>query len=106
MPRRLTYGIGAIVFVISIALIVWQTSFSGSFGTLTPEDPDQTVIFYGLSILIFLLFVWLGFMLIRLLWKLWIERASNRPGSRIKTKLVAGALLLVKHRHNTQNALG
>ena len=33
-------------------------------------------------------------MLVRLLWKLWIERASNRPGSRIKTKLVAGALLL------------
>ena len=94
MPKRLSYGIGAIVFVISIALIVWQTSFSGSFGPLTPEDPDQTVIFYGLSILIFLLFVWLGFMLIRLLWKLWIERASNRPGSRIKTKLVAGALLL------------
>ena len=33
-------------------------------------------------------------MLVRLIWKLWIERASDRPGSRIKTKLVVGALLL------------
>jgi two-component system, NtrC family, nitrogen regulation sensor histidine kinase NtrY len=94
MPRRLTYGIGAILFIVSVTLIVWQGSFSGSFGTFAPDDPDQTFIFYGISILIFLLFVWLGFMLIRLLWKIWIERSSNRTGSRIKTKLVAGALLL------------
>jgi two-component system, NtrC family, nitrogen regulation sensor histidine kinase NtrY len=94
MPRRLTYGIGAILFIVSLALIVWQVSFAGSFESFATGDPDQTVVFYGISILIFLLFVWLGFMLVRLLWKLWIERASNRPGSRIKTKLVAGALLL------------
>ena len=56
--------------------------------------PDQTFVFYGISILIVLLFVWLGFMLVRLIWKLWIERASDRLGSRIKTKLVVGALLL------------
>jgi PAS domain S-box-containing protein len=94
MPRRLTYVIGAIVFLVSVALIVWQVSFSGSFGTLAPDDPDTTVVYYGLSILIFLLFIWLGFMLVRLLWKIWIERASNRPGSRIKTKFVVGALVL------------
>src|SRR6185312_888694 len=88
------YGIGAILFVVSMVLIVWQVSFAGSFESFATGDPDQTVVFYGISILIFLLFVWLGFMLVRLLWKLWIERASNRPGSRIKTKLVAGALLL------------
>jgi len=93
MPRRLTYGIGTIVFFVSVILIVWQGSFSGSLG-FAPDDPDQTFIFSGISILIFLLFVWLGFMLVRMLWKLWIERASDRPGSRIKTKLVAGALLL------------
>ncbi|MDP9054723.1 MAG: ATP-binding protein [Acidobacteriota bacterium] len=93
MPRRLSYAFGALLFIALLALIVWQGSFPGSF-TLAPDDPDQTFVFYGLSILIFLLFVWLGFYFTRLLWKLWVERASDRPGSRIRTKLVAGALLL------------
>jgi PAS domain S-box-containing protein len=92
MSRRLLYALGAVLFIVSVTLIVWQGSFPGSF--VAPDDPDQTFIFYGLSILIFLIFVWLGFMIVRLLWKLWIERASDRLGSRIKTKLVVGALLL------------
>ncbi len=94
MPRRLSYGLGALLFLVLLALIVWQGSFPGSFTSFAPGDPDQIFVFYGLSILIFLLFVWLGFYFTRLLWKLWVERASDRPGSRIKTKLVAGALLL------------
>src|ERR1700761_4197116 len=94
MPKRLLYGFGAVLFIVSVTLIVWQGSFSGSFGKFAPDDPDQTFVFYGISILIFLLFVWLGFMLVRLIWKLWIERRSDRLGSRIKTKLVVGALLL------------
>ncbi len=94
MPRRLLYGLGAVVFILSVTLIVWQGSFAGSFGSFAPDDADQTFLFSGISILIFLIFVWLGFMLVRLLWKLWIERTSDRPGSRIKTKLVVGALLL------------
>lgn len=93
MPRRLLYTLGAVVFLISITLIVWLGSFSGSFGSLAP-DPDQTFVVYGVSTIIFLVFVYLGFMLVRLLWKVWIERASGRPGSRIKTKLLAGALML------------
>ena len=38
--------------------------------------------------------VTLGFMLVRIGVKLYIERRSNREGSRIKTKLVIGALAL------------
>src|SRR5580704_15229184 len=94
MPRRLLYGLYAVLFIVSVTLIVWQGSFSGSFGTFVPEDPDQTFVVYGVSTIIFLVFVYLGFMFVRLIWKIWIERASARPGSRIKTKLVAGALML------------
>jgi|SRR6185312_14866754 len=93
MTKRLLYVLGALLFIASVTLIVWQSSFSGSLA-LVPDDPDQTFVFYGLSILIFLIFVWLGFMIVRLLWKLWVERSNDRPGSRIKTKLVVGALLL------------
>jgi nitrogen fixation/metabolism regulation signal transduction histidine kinase len=92
MPRRLLYGLYAVLFIVSVTLIVWQGSFSGSL-TFAP-DPDQTFVVYGVSTIIFLVFVYLGFMFVRLIWKIWIERASDRPGSRIKTKLVAGALML------------
>jgi two-component system nitrogen regulation sensor histidine kinase NtrY len=94
MPKRLLYGLYAVLFIVSVTLIVWQGSFSGSFGSFAPDDPDQTIVVYGVSTIIFLVFVYLGFMLMRLIWKIWMERASDRPGSRIKTKLVAGALML------------
>jgi two-component system, NtrC family, nitrogen regulation sensor histidine kinase NtrY len=94
MSKRLLYGLGAVLFIVSVTLIVWQGSFSGSFGSFAPVDPDQTFVVYGVSTIIFLVFVYLGFMFVRLIWKIWIERASDRPGSRIKTKLVAGALML------------
>ena len=94
MPRRLLYTLGAILLLVSITLIVWLGSFSGSFGSFAPEDPDVTFVVYGVSTIIFLVFVYLGFMLVRMIWKVWIERTSDRPGSRIKTKLVVGALML------------
>ncbi len=93
MPKRLLYALGAVLFIVVLTLIVWQGSFSGSFGSFAP-DPDQTFVVYGVSTIIFLVFVYLGFMFVRLIWKIWIERASDHPGSRIKTKLVAGALML------------
>src|SRR5579863_3321615 len=94
MPRRLLYILGAVLLLVSVTLIVWLGSFSGNLGSFADLDPDQTFVVYGISTIIFLLFVYLGFMLVRLMWKLWIERTSHRPGSRIKSKLVAGALML------------
>src|SRR4029077_19877320 len=73
-------------------LVIWQGSFD--FGGYGPNTSDQTFIFWAISILIFLLMVTLGFMLVRIGVKLYIERRSNREGSRIQTKLVIGALAL------------
>lgn len=92
MPRRLIHVLGAILLAASVTLVVWQGSFS--VGSFAPADPGQTFFFYGISILIVLLMVTLGFMLARLIVKLWIERSHDRPGSRISTKLVVGALAL------------
>src|SRR6266851_8688454 len=78
--------------MISATLVIWQGSFD--FGVYGPSDPGQTFIFWAVSILIFLLMVTLGFMLVRIGVKLYIERRSNREGSHIKTKLVIGALAL------------
>lgn len=92
MPKRLLHVFGAILLIASVTLVVWQGSFS--VGSFAPGDPEQTFVFYGISILIILLMVTLGFMLARLIIKLWIERSQDRPGSRISTKLVVGALAL------------
>jgi two-component system nitrogen regulation sensor histidine kinase NtrY len=92
MKNRLLYGSALVVLMISATLVIWQGSFD--FGGYVPSDPGQTFIFWAVSILIFLLMVTLGFILVRIGVKLYIERRSNREGSRIKTKLVIGALVL------------
>jgi two-component system, NtrC family, nitrogen regulation sensor histidine kinase NtrY len=94
LPRRLLYGLGAVLFVLTVTLIVWQGSFSGNFGSVFPDDADQTFFLYGISILIILLFLTLGFFLVRQIVKLWVERGHDRLGSRIRTKLVLGALAI------------
>ena len=93
-PKRVLNALGAVLLVVCATLVVWQGSFAGSFGSFAPDDPTQTFVFYGISILIFLLMVTLGFMLVRIIVKLWIERRSDRAGSRIRTRLVVGALAL------------
>jgi len=92
MKKRLFYGGAAAVLAILVTLVVWQGSFS--FGDYGPETPEQTFIYWAVSTLVFLLTLTLGFILFRTGVKLYIERRSNREGSRIKTKLVVGALTL------------
>src|SRR5215467_6002721 len=92
MKKRVLYGTAIVLLAISVVLVVWLGSFNlGEFG---PSDPQQTFLFWALSILIFILMVTLGFILVRIGVKLYIERRSDREGSRIKTKLVVGALAL------------
>jgi len=90
--RRLLYGSGTFLLLILVVLVVWQGSFD--FGSYEPQDPAQTLILWSVSTLIFVLMVTLGFMLVRTMVKLLVERRTNREGSRIKTKLVLGALAL------------
>jgi PAS domain S-box-containing protein len=92
MRKRRALTLGAVCLLILLALLVWQGSFS--FGGFGPAGPAQTFVFWAISTLIFLLTVTLGFMLVRTGVKLYLERQVNRPGSRIRTKLVAGAIAL------------
>ncbi len=92
MRRRFLYLSGLVLLLVSAGLVIWQGSFS--FGELAPTSPEQTVLYWAISTLVFLLTVTLGFMLLRTALRLYVERRSNREGSRIKTKLVIGALAL------------
>jgi nitrogen fixation/metabolism regulation signal transduction histidine kinase len=97
MRKRLLYGFAAVLLVISVVLVVWQGSFGLRQFGLRPFDhpsPSQTLIFWAISILIIILMLTLGWILFRTGIKLYIERQSNQEGSRIRTKLVVGALAL------------
>src|SRR3954452_12594534 len=92
MKKRWLLGIGVVVLAVSVLLVVWQGSFN--MGPVVPANPNQTLIFWAMSILIIVLMVTLGFILFRELVKIYIARQSNQEGSRIRTKLVVGALAL------------
>ena len=92
MRKRYLFASGSILLAILVTLIVWQMSFN--FGDYGPANAAQTFAFWAASTLIFVLTVTLGFMLFREFVKLYLERQRNRQGSRIKTKLVLGALAL------------
>lgn len=92
MRGRLGYSLAILALILSASLVVWQGSFS--FGEYAPASPVQTTLYWAVSTLVFLLTVTLGFMLFRTAVKLYIERRSNQEGSRIKTKLLLGAMAL------------
>lgn len=92
MRRRVALASAGICFLILFALVVWQGSFS--FGPYGPANSQQTAVLWAVSIVIFLFFVTLAFMLARTLVKLYLERQHNREGSRIRSKLIVGALAL------------
>ncbi len=92
MRNRVLFYIGLATLAILVALIVWQGSFT--FGPLAPATLEQTYIFWAVSTFVFIVTVMLGFMLFRTFVKLYIDRQSNRAGSHIRSKLVAGALAL------------
>jgi len=75
-----------------LAILVSQTAFDLTF--LRPGNNQQIIVFAALSALIFLLFVALTFVLFRNLLKLFAERRLGVLGSKFRTRMVAGALLL------------
>jgi two-component system nitrogen regulation sensor histidine kinase NtrY len=79
------------VFVL-LAILVSETAFDLPF--LNPGNNQEIVVFAALSALIFLLFVALSFVLMRNLLKLFAERRLGVLGSKFRTRMVAGALLL------------
>ena len=92
MRRRLAFAAAALSFVILLALLIWQGSFRIPF---SPTDLTETIILWSVSTLIFILTVVLAFMLFRASVKVYIDRRRNKEGSRIRSKLLLGALALI-----------
>jgi len=73
------------------AVLLSLTSFDLPFN---PKNNQQTLFFDALSVVIFLLFVALSFVLLRNLVKLSVERRLGVLGSKFRARLVAASLLL------------
>ena len=82
-------AIGAFVLLV---VLVSQAAFNLKF--ISPNSNRQLLFFAALTILIFLLFVALTFVLARNLLKLFVERRLGVIGSKFRTRMVVGALLL------------
>ncbi|HUK48380.1 MAG TPA: ATP-binding protein [Terriglobales bacterium] len=74
------------------AILLSESSFDLPF--INPSTTEQTVFLAALSALVFLLFVTLTFVLARNLIKLFAERRLGVLGSKFRTRLVVGSLLL------------
>jgi two-component system, NtrC family, nitrogen regulation sensor histidine kinase NtrY len=92
MPRRLRYGLAIAALAILVAFLVWQVSFH--IPELDPATPSQSLILWAVTILAFVLMVALGWVLARTGVKLYVDSQAKREGSRLRTKLVLGALAL------------
>src|SRR6202789_332747 len=82
----------AVSVFLLLAILVSETAFDLNF--LHPGNNQDIAVFAALSALIFLLFVALSFVLMRNLLKLFAERRLGVLGSKFRTRMVVGALLL------------
>jgi two-component system, NtrC family, nitrogen regulation sensor histidine kinase NtrY len=92
--RRTTVILLALAIFVLVLLIFSQAAFNLSPLGVRPDTPFQTLLFAGVSALIFVLLLALTFVLIRTLLKLYLERQTGVLGSKFRTKMVLGALVL------------
>ena len=92
MRRRTAILLLAIPAFILLTILFSQQAFNLWF--LRPDSSSQALVFAALSALVFLLFLVLCLMLARILLKLLAERRGGVMGSKFRTKLVSGALVL------------
>jgi PAS domain S-box-containing protein len=81
----------AIGIVILAGLVFAEQAFNLK---LRPDSAQQTLLLVTLSVIVFLLLVALTFVLLRNLLKLYAERRLGVLGSRFRTRMVVGSLLL------------
>src|SRR5262249_19252635 len=66
-----------------------QAAFDLAPYHISPSQPSEIVLYYTLSTYIFAVLLIFGFILLRDLVKVWIDRKQQKPGSKFKTSLIA-----------------
>src|SRR6185503_7818418 len=80
--------------VLLVLLIGFTTLNAFSLKFLTPATTGQTLVFVGLSFIAFMLFVAVLVMLGRNVLKLYADTRSRVMGSRLRTRMLWGAVLV------------
>jgi len=82
----------AVALLLAVIIVVAETSFDLPF--LNPDTNQQLLFFAAVTIIVFLLFVLLTFILARNLLKVFAERRLGVLGSKFRTRMVVVGLLL------------
>jgi two-component system nitrogen regulation sensor histidine kinase NtrY len=80
--------------LLTLALLVFVQAAFNLDPLYSPSEPTQIVLLYTLSTFIFLALLIFGFVLLRTLVKVWIERKQQKPGSKFKTSLLISLISL------------
>jgi two-component system nitrogen regulation sensor histidine kinase NtrY len=89
--RTVTIALGGILLVLLFAYTA-MNAFNLKF--LAPATTGDIVGFVGLSVLVFLIFVTVLVLLVRNVLKLYADQRSRVMGSRLRTRMMLGALLV------------
>ena len=81
-------------FLLTLALLVFVQAAFNLDPFFSPSEPTQIVLLYTLSTFIFLALLIFGFVLLRTLVKVWIERKQQKPGSKFKTSILVSLISL------------
>ncbi len=94
-PRRRSVALLTGGFVLVFAFLGALQAFNTSNVTfLNPETSGATLAFTALTVLVFLLLVVLSMLLLRNILKLYASQSSSALGSRLRTRMVLGAVLI------------
>jgi hypothetical protein len=85
----ITLGVCLLLLFLGLATL---NAFNLNF--LNPESPLQTLVFIGLSVIAFLLFVGVLVLLVRNVLKLYADQRSRVLGTRLRTRMLWGAVLV------------
>ena len=94
-PRRRSVVLlagGVLLFFALLGALQWFNT--SSVGFLNPETSGETLIFTGLTVLVFLLLLILLMLLLRNILKLYVGQTSSELGARLRTRMVLGAALI------------
>jgi len=94
-PRRRSVALLAGGVVLFFALLGALQAFNtSSVGFLNPETSGETLIFTGLTVLVFLLLMMLSMLLLRNILKIYADQSSSALGARLRTRMVLGAAII------------
>ncbi len=97
-PRRRSVALlsgGVLLFFALLgALNAFNTSSIRFLSFLNPETSGETLVFTGLTVVVFLLLMTMILLLFRNILKLYADQSSSALGARLRTRMVLGAALI------------